>query len=136
MSLNRSPENLWANEKNVIKSVSTCNSEKFGQGFLYCNRFNRIFSENVLIWSLKSEKLKKSVKNWQPFLNWPLGKKFIITNQLRIPCFPCVNRISLKSKKHLKIGKIQQENGHPENKIVITIDLGTLFLLLKHLSCS
>ena len=61
MSLNRSPENLWANEKNVIKSISTCNSEKFGQGFPYYNSFNRIFSdllnaENVLIWSLKSEK--------------------------------------------------------------------------------
>ncbi len=79
--------------KKLIKSISTCISEKFGQGFPSCNRLNRIFhdlqnAKNVLIWflsspftpefqvtqiyqiSLKSEKLKKSVKNWRPFSKW------------------------------------------------------------------
>ena len=41
MSLNRSPENMWANG-NAFKSISSINSSKFGHGFPYCNKFKRI----------------------------------------------------------------------------------------------
>ncbi len=52
MSLNRSPENLLANG-NTFKSISTSNSEKFGQGFPIAIS-NRIFhdlqkAENVCL---------------------------------------------------------------------------------------
>ncbi len=77
-SLNRSPGLIY--------------NEKFGQGFPYCNRFYRIFSDlqnfNVLIWTLKSEKLKKSVKTWQPFWKWPLGNFFYQHQSTQDTMFP------------------------------------------------